>query len=118
MPLTCKTSPGKRTRQGEVRQRKSSASWWWKTTRSRMLLGELLTSMGYDVCAIESTQANAVTATAQCRPDTAHWPGFPCLRQWRDFGCSGANAWPVIIQKPYRKPELAQAIQRAIGAGA
>ena len=38
-------------------------------TITGMLLGELLTSMGHDVCAIESTQANAVTAAARCRPD-------------------------------------------------
>ena len=38
-------------------------------TITGILLGELLTSMGYDVCAIESTEANAVTAAARCRPD-------------------------------------------------
>ena len=34
-----------------------------------MLTGELLEQMGYDVCAIESTEADAVAAAVRCRPD-------------------------------------------------
>ena len=38
-------------------------------TITGMLLGELLEAMGHVVCAIESTEASAVTAAARCRPD-------------------------------------------------
>ena len=34
-----------------------------------MLLGELLELMGYDVCAIEATEADAVAAAVRCSPD-------------------------------------------------
>jgi two-component system, response regulator PdtaR len=34
-----------------------------------MLLGELLKEMGHDVCAIETTEADAVAAAVRCRPD-------------------------------------------------
>ena len=34
-----------------------------------MLLAEVLAGMGHDVCAIEATEADAVTAAARCRPD-------------------------------------------------
>lgn len=34
-----------------------------------MLFAEVLTGMGYDVCAIESTEADLVVAAARCRPD-------------------------------------------------
>ena len=34
-----------------------------------MLLAEMLEAMGHDVCAIEATEADAVTAVAQYRPD-------------------------------------------------
>ena len=34
-----------------------------------VLLGEMLEGMGYDVCGIEATEADAVTAAARFRPD-------------------------------------------------
>ncbi len=34
-----------------------------------VLFAEVLGAMGHDVCAIESTQANAVAAAARCQPD-------------------------------------------------
>ncbi len=34
-----------------------------------LLLAELLTSLGWDVCAIESCEAGAVNAAAQLNPD-------------------------------------------------
>ena len=105
-------------------------------TITGMLLGELLTSMGHDVCAIESTEANAVTAAARCRPDLmivdvrlGDGSGVSAVEEILRTGpvshvfvsgdISGVQALTpgtVIIQKPYREPELAQAIQRAIGA--
>jgi CheY-like chemotaxis protein len=101
-----------------------------------MLLAELLEEMGYDVCAIEATEAGAVAAAVRCKPDlmivdvglgdgsgvsavaeifrTGPVPHvfvsgekFPALRP-------GA----VFLQKPFREPDLARAIQRALGAAA
>jgi CheY-like chemotaxis protein len=106
-------------------------------TITGMLLGELLTSMGYDVCAIESTEADAVTAAARCRPDLmivdvrlGEGSGVSAVEEILRAGpvshvfvsgdISGVPALTpgtVIIRKPYREPDLAQAIQRAIGAG-
>jgi len=34
-----------------------------------MLLAQMLETMGHDVCAIEATEADAVTAVVRCRPD-------------------------------------------------
>ncbi len=34
-----------------------------------MLLAEMLAGMGHEVCAIETTEDDAVTAAARCRPD-------------------------------------------------
>jgi len=104
-------------------------------TITGMLLGELLTSMGYDVCGIESTEANAVTAAARCRPDLmivdvrlGDGSGVSAVEEILRAGplshvfvsgdISGVQALTpgtVIIQKPYRELDLAQAIQRAIG---
>src|SRR5690348_16349921 len=33
------------------------------------LLAEMLAGMGYDVCAIEATESDAVSAAARCKPD-------------------------------------------------
>jgi CheY-like chemotaxis protein len=104
-------------------------------TITGMLLGELLTSMGYDVCGIESTEANAVTAAARCRQDLmivdvrlGDGSGVSAVEEILRAGplshvfvsgdISGVQALTpgtVIIQKPYRELDLAQAIQRAIG---
>jgi CheY-like chemotaxis protein len=106
-------------------------------TITGMLLAELLKSMGDDVCAIESTEADAVTAAARCRPDLmivdvrlGEGSGVSAVEQILRVGqvshvfvcgnISGVRTLTpgtVIIQKPYREPELAQAIQRAISAG-
>ena len=34
-----------------------------------LLLGEMLEGMGYDVCGIEATEADAVNTAARCKPD-------------------------------------------------
>jgi CheY-like chemotaxis protein len=106
-------------------------------TITGMLLGELLKAMGFDVCAIETTEATAVTAAARCRPDLmivdvqlGDGSGVAAVEEILRAGpvshvfvsgdIAGVQALrpgTVIIQKPYREPDLARAIQRAIGAG-
>ena len=103
-----------------------------------MLLGELLKEMGHDVCAIEATEADAVTSAARCRPDLmivdvrlGSGSGVSAVEEILRAGpvshlfVSGdissvqeLRPGTVVIQKPYREPDLAQAIQRAIGVGA
>ena len=102
-----------------------------------MLLGELLREMGHDVCAIEATEADAVAAAIRCRPDLmiidvrlGDGSGISAVEEILRAGpvpymfVSGdissvrtLRPGTVIIQKPYREPDLANAIQRAIGAG-
>ena len=104
-------------------------------TITGMLLGELLKAMGHVVCAIESTEANAVTAAARCRPDLmivdvhlGDGSGVSAVEEILRSGpvshvfvtgdIADARALrpdTVIIQKPYREHDLARAIQRAIG---
>lgn len=100
-----------------------------------MLLAEMLEEMGHDVCAIEETEDGAVASAARCHPD------LMIVDAWLGEG-SGivaidkiqlAGAMPhvfvsgdiarvrmlrpdsIIVQKPYRETELANAIKRAIG---
>jgi CheY-like chemotaxis protein len=99
-----------------------------------MLLGEVLTGMGYDVCAIEATQADTVAAAVRHRPDMMivdAWlgdgSGITAVEEVLRSGfvphvfvsgdtlavqarCPGA----VVLQKPFREADLAQAIQRAL----
>lgn len=103
-----------------------------------MLLAEMLAGMGHDVCAIESTEADAVAAAARCRPDLmivdarlGDGSGVSAVEQILRAGfvpqvfVSGDTArvralWPgaVLLQKPFREPDLAGAIQRALSAAA
>ena len=103
-----------------------------------VLVGRMLEEMGYDVCAIEATKADAVTAAAQYRPD------LMIVDAWLDDGSgisaieeilrtgfvphvfmsgniSGVEALrpgAVLLQKPFREAELTRAIQRALDAAA
>jgi len=101
-----------------------------------MLLGETLEEMGHDVCAIESTEADAVNAAARCSPD------LMIVDVWLGDG-NGVSAveeifrkgaiphvfvtgdiarvqlfkpGAIVIQKPYRESDLAAAIVRAFQA--
>ena len=103
-----------------------------------MLLVEVLAGMGHDVCAIEGTEADAVTAAVRCRPDLM-------IVDARLRGGSGVSAvdeilrtrfvphvfisgdtsriqalrpGAVAIQKPFRESDLARAVQRALSAAA
>ncbi|WP_342236381.1 response regulator [Inquilinus sp. OTU3971] len=101
-----------------------------------MLLAEVLGGMGYEVCAIEATEADAVAAAMRCRPDLM----IVDARLGAGSGVSAVEtilrARPVphvfvsgdpssvqalrpdavVMQKPFREADLARAIQRALGA--
>jgi CheY-like chemotaxis protein len=102
------------------------------------LLAEMLEGMGHDVCAVEATEADAVTAAARWSPDLM----IVDVRLGEGSGVSAVDeihrAGPVphvfvsadisrlqamrpdaaIIQKPYREADLARVIQRALDAPA
>jgi DNA-binding response OmpR family regulator len=100
------------------------------------LLAEVLTEMGYDVCAIEATEADTVAAAVRCRPDLmivdawlADGSGVAAVEAVLRTGfvphvfVSGdptrvGECWPdaVVLQKPFREADLAQAIQHAFAA--
>jgi CheY-like chemotaxis protein len=102
-----------------------------------VLLGEMLEEMGYDVCGIETTEADAVTAAARHRPDlmivdvqlgagsgisaidTIHRAGpVPHVFVSGDIAeLRALKPDSIAIQKPYREAELALAIRRVLGAG-
>lgn len=101
-----------------------------------MLLGETLEEMGHDVCAIESTEADAVNAAARCSPDLmivdvwlGDGNGVSAVEEINRGGAiphvfvTGDVArvpvfqpGAIVIQKPYRKSDLADAIKRAFKA--
>ena len=101
-----------------------------------LLLSELLAGMGHDVCATAATEAEAVRAATRYRPDLmivdaglGRGSGVSAVEEILRAGpvsyvfVSGDLAsiqalrpGTVVLRKPYRVPDLAQAIQRAIGA--
>jgi DNA-binding response OmpR family regulator len=98
------------------------------------LLGEMLEGMGYDLCGIEATEADAVRAAARYRPDLmivdvqlGDGSGVSAIetihraRPVPHVFVSGDIArlralkpGSIAIQKPYRESELALVIQRAL----
>jgi DNA-binding response OmpR family regulator len=103
-----------------------------------MLLADVLAEMGHDVCAIEATEADAVAAAVRCKPDLmivdarlGDGSGVSAVEEILRAGfvphvfVSGETSSvqalrpdAVVIQKPFREPDLARAIQRALGATA
>jgi two-component system, response regulator PdtaR len=103
-----------------------------------MLFADLLVEMGHEVCAIEATEANAVAAATRCSPDLmivdarlGKGSGVSAVEKILRTGfvphvfvsgdISSVRALrpdAVLIQKPFREPELARAIQRALSATA
>ena len=101
-----------------------------------MLLSEMLEALGHDVCSVETTEADTVTAAARCRPDLmiidvtlGAGSGVSALEQILRFGpvahllISGAGLQrcppgAVVLQKPFREAELVRAMQRALVAAA
>ncbi|MHB8884841.1 MAG: response regulator [Methylovirgula sp.] len=98
-----------------------------------MYLAELLIGMGYDICAIAATEAEAVTAAVRDRPDLMivdarlrEGSGIAAVAQILQnlpiphVFVSGDIASvqeelprAVVLRKPFRESELASAIQRA-----
>ncbi len=101
-----------------------------------MLFADLLVAMGHAVCAIEATEAGAVTAAVRCKPDlmivdvhlmdgngasavaailsagfVPHMfvSGDPLSEQQVAVGS-------VVLRKPFRESDLARAIESALVA--
>ncbi len=101
-----------------------------------MLLAEMLEEMGHDVCAIEATEADAVSAATRCRPDMMivdAWlidgSGIAAVEEIIRAGpiphvfvtgdtskVQALRPGAVAIQKPFRESDLARAMQRALAA--
>jgi two-component system, response regulator PdtaR len=99
------------------------------------LLVDVLEGMGYSVCAIEATEVAAVAAAHRCKPDLmlvdvqlAAGNGIAAVEEILKTGfvphvfysgdISGVQALrpsAVAIQKPFRVPDLARAIDCALG---
>ena len=103
-----------------------------------MLLGELLEDMGHAVCAIETTEDDAVAAALRDKPDLVvadAWlrvgSGMAAVARMESNGAmphvliSGSldriralRPGAVMLQKPFSETELARAIDRAMGVAA
>src|SRR6185312_15828668 len=103
-----------------------------------MLLADALGAMGYDVCAVEATEAGAVAAAARCNPDLMivdarlrDGSGISAIEEILRAGwvphvfVSGETTTiqalrpgAIVIQKPFRDVELDRAIQHALDAPA
>ena len=103
-----------------------------------MLLAEILEEMGHDVCAIEATEAAAVAAAVRCTPDMmivderlGDGSGVSAVDKILRTGPVAllfitGDIWRVkalrpgaaVLQKPFRKSDLARAIQCALDAAA
>jgi CheY-like chemotaxis protein len=103
-----------------------------------MLLAGVLAGMGHDVCAIEATEADAVTTATRCGPDLmfvdvqlGDGSGVSAVEKilrtgfvphvfvsGDTLGVRALRPDAVVIQKPFRESDLARAIQRALGAAA
>jgi DNA-binding response OmpR family regulator len=101
-----------------------------------MLLADALGAMGYDVCAVEATEAGAVAAAARCNPDLMivearlrDGSGVSAVEEILRAGwvphvfVSGETSsvhalspGAIVIQKPFRDIDLDHAIQRALDA--
>jgi two-component system, response regulator PdtaR len=99
-----------------------------------MLLAEFLEEMGYDVCAIAATAADAVTAAAQYRPDLViadarlgDGSGISAIEEILRIGfvphlfmtgnisrVKALRPEAVVLEKPFHEAEFSLAIQRAL----
>jgi DNA-binding response OmpR family regulator len=103
-----------------------------------MLFADTLAAMGYDVCAIEATEADAVAAAARYKPDLMivdaqlrDGSGVSAVEEilrtgWvphvfvsgETSGIQALRPGAIAIQKPFRDVDLNRAIQRALDAPA
>jgi CheY-like chemotaxis protein len=101
-----------------------------------MLLAEMLEDMGHGLCAIEATEADAVTAVIRCRPDLiivdvrlGDGSGISAVEEILRNGpiphlfvsgdisrVKALRPDAVVIQKPFREVDLTAAIQSALDA--
>ncbi len=101
-----------------------------------MLMAEMLEEMGYDVCAIEATEADAVASARRCEPDLmivdarlGDGSGIAAVEEILRRGfvphlyvsgdishVKALKPDAAMIQKPFREPGLALAIQNALGS--
>jgi CheY-like chemotaxis protein len=101
-----------------------------------MLLAETLAEMGHGVCGVEATENGAVMAALRCRPDLIivdaqlrEGNGVSAVDKISSTGfvphlfVSGdikkvlaQRPGAVVIEKPFREPELLRAIYRALAA--
>ena len=99
-----------------------------------MLFADALAAMGYDVCAIEATETDAVAAAARHKPDLMivdarlrDGSGVSAVQQILRTGwvphvfVSGETSSvralipdAIVIQKPFRDADLNRAIRRAL----
>jgi two-component system, response regulator PdtaR len=103
-----------------------------------VLLSELLAEMGHEICAVETTEADAVAAAARCKPNLmivddrlGNESGISVVDE---ILCTGPiphvfitgdpsriralRPGAVVVQKPFRKSDIVRAIQRVLGAEA
>jgi two-component system, response regulator PdtaR len=103
-----------------------------------MLLADTLGAMGYDVCAIEATEAGAVAAAARCDPDLMivdarlrNGSGVSAVEEilrtrWVPHvfvsgeisTIQALRPGAIVLRKPFRDMDLNRAIQRALDAAA
>jgi DNA-binding response OmpR family regulator len=103
-----------------------------------MLLADMLESMGYDVCAVAATEADAATAGAQHRPDLiiadarlGDGSGVSAIEEILRAGfvphlfmtgnistVKALRPDAVVLEKPFREAELTRAIQHALDVAA
>ncbi len=99
-----------------------------------LMLGELLQSMGHNVCAIEMTEADAVSAAIRCKPDLMivdvrlrDQSGISAVEKINRkqptphvFATGDVSAvrtsmpGAVVIEKPFSELDVAGAIQQAM----
>jgi len=102
------------------------------------LLGEILEGMGHDVCASEGSEAGAVAAAVQCKPDLmvvdvrlGEGSGVSAVDQIQlkgliphifvtgDIkGLKALRPGAEALEKPFRDSDLERSIERVIGASA
>jgi two-component system, response regulator PdtaR len=99
-----------------------------------LLLAEMLGDMGYDVCAVATTEEDAVAEATRCKPglmivdeQLLEGSGLSAVNRilrTRSVPCvftSGAPIYPkwpgaTTLQKPFLEADLIRAIQHVIGA--
>ena len=104
-----------------------------------MLFADALAAMGYEVCAIETTETDAVAAAARYKPDLmivdarlrdgsgvsaveeilrTGWIPHVFVSGEKTSKLHALRPGSVVIQKPFRDIDLGRAIQRALDAPA